>query len=216
MSTIPNHVNSNFQIAHFLIGACHTPDGAYAVLCGLREGREMALAQVKASDIRTKAKEIRAKQKLSSGDEAERLEAEADLEEINSNKKFALRNIEAAKTELDFIELCITTLNPFRKYAELPDEEAHQKSQHEEWRLELIRRAENYLLTSGSIPAEHYGAMRLHPDYIAVISPCIQAMLTTIAQSGGREQLLHTVALPDVNNPLVLIGKNDAIRISSK
>ena len=34
--------NTNFQIVYFLVGSCHTPDGAYALLCELREERLLA------------------------------------------------------------------------------------------------------------------------------------------------------------------------------
>ena len=193
MHAIPNHVNSNFQILYFLIGSCHTVDGAYALLCNLREGREMALSQIKASELREKAKIVRAERLRQSADEADQLEGEADLAEIEAHKENSKRCIAAATSELDFINKCINRLQPHRKFQGLRDDEAHQAAQREEWKLELIRRAENHLLTSGTLPADQYDTMRQHPDYLTDISPCIQGMLKALAIQGGRETLLHQV-----------------------
>lgn len=189
MHAIPNHVNSNFQILHFLAGSCHTPDGAYALLCNLKEGREMALAQLRAAELRVRAKFSKAKALQSSGNEWERLEADADVAEIEDNQKFSQRNIDAAQKELDFIKQCMNKLEPHRKYANLADEDAHQASQQEEWKLELMHRAENYLACTGSVPPEHFVTMRMHPEFKE-----IEARIQTLAnalKTGSQFQLLN-------------------------
>lgn len=153
----------------------------------------MALAQLRSAGLKQQAKMVRAKRAMQSDDEAVRLEGEADLAEIEDNLTFSQRNIDAAQKELEFINQCIERIQPHRAHAHLTDDEAHQAAQHEEWKRELIKRAENYLLTSGTLPADHYDTMRMHPDFVEAISPCIQGMLETMAKPGGREQLLHTV-----------------------
>jgi hypothetical protein len=169
-----NRRNHNFQIENFLVGSCHTADGAYALLCDLKEDRKDALAQVEVSSLRTKAKIVRAEKQLASEDEATRLEAKADLEEIKAHEETLLRNIEAAKSELKFIEECIEKIQPYRKFAHLPDPEAHEAAQHDEWRYELEYRAINFLLTAGTIPHDHFASMRQHPDFHEHILPAIE------------------------------------------
>jgi hypothetical protein len=177
--------NHDFQIAHFLVGACHTPDGAYAMLCDLKEEREQAIANYHVNQLRTEAKEIRAKKLMESDDEADRKEGAADLLEIENGRAFGKVLYDAAVAELKFIEDCIARIQPFRKYAHLPDLEAHEAMQAEEWKLELMHRAENFLLTIGHIPTDQFATMRMHPAFASEIWPSIQEMGKLL--SGGPE-----------------------------
>lgn len=184
-----NRQNHDFQILHFLVGACHTADGAYALLCDLRDDRADALKQAEAGRLREQAKIVRAKRLLASDDEAERLEGEADLAEIEGHAETLAKNFAAAKAELAFIEDCITRLQPYRQYAHLPDAEAHEACQREEWRLELEARAQNFLLTAGTIPADHFATMRQHPDFASRILPAIHQTKALMAE-GKADALL--------------------------
>jgi hypothetical protein len=170
--------NHDFQIAHFLAGKCQTPDGAYAMLCDLKEEREAAIAHYHVSQKRTQAKELRAQQlyqtTLRTGDDPTRLEAQADLEEIENGRKTGRILYEAAVDELNFIKNCIELIQPHRKWAHLSDPEAHEAAQREEWGLELIERAENYLFCTNTIPADELSTMRSHPDFAEVILPAIK------------------------------------------
>jgi len=168
-----NRVNHNFQIAYFLAGSFHTPDGAYAQMCDLEDDRAVALDTVEVSVLRTKAKRIRLERELSDVDEAVRLEAQASLLELDTQLAFSQKNIDAARAELQFIRDCKARLEPHRLYAHLPLPEAHQAAQAEEWKLELIRRAENCMLTTGTIATDHYATMRLHPEFGTAIQPAI-------------------------------------------
>jgi hypothetical protein len=168
--------NTNFQIRYFLAGMCHTPDGAYAVLCDLLEDRELAVKTHRASLLKTEASRLRAKRLLESDDEIVRLDGEAALAEIESVRALSDSCYAAALDEVDYIKCCMEELQPLRKYAYLPDAQAHEISQAEEWRLELIHRAENYLVTSGTIPADHLATMRAHPDFHESIAPAIEAL----------------------------------------
>lgn len=200
MNAKNNRNNHDFQILHFLVGSCHTPDGAYALLCDLRDDRADALKQVEAARLREQAKIVRAERRIASDDEAERLEGQADLAEIEGHAETLAKNIAAAKAELAFIEDCVRRVQPYRRYAHLPDAEAHQACQREEWRLELEARAQNYLLTSGTIPADHFATMRQHPDFAAAIWPTIQH--TKALMADGKAE--HLLTAPRPLEPLLI------------
>ncbi len=186
-----NRLNSDFQILHFLVGSCHTPDGAYALLCDLRDDRADALKGCRAAQLREQAKRIRAQRKIESDDEADALDGRADLAEIEASSETVAKNIAAAEEELRFIETCISKLQPFRQFKTLPDPQAHQAAQTEEWKLELIHRAENCLLTYGNIPPDQFVTMRMHPAFHVEIWPAINRIRQLAATEQGRVQLLN-------------------------
>jgi hypothetical protein len=188
-----NRVNKNFQIAYFLAGSCHTPDGAYSLLKDLQEDREMAFAQLESSDLRIQAKIVKAKHDIEHGQEWEQLEAKAELAEIENNKKFSERNIEAAKQELDFINKCLEKIQPYRRFSHLTDPEAHEAAQHDEWKFELMNRAENYLLTTGSIPTDHFITMRQHPAFIDEILPAIENTKQLMLSNHDKKLLIQSL-----------------------
>jgi len=165
--------NHDFQIAYFLAGSCHTPDGAYALLQGLKEDREAAIKNYAVQELKNKAKIIRA-EKLLKGTEDEKLDGQADLLEIENNKASGQILFDAAKDEFDFIVKCIGIVQEHRQYKHLPDAEAYEAAQKEEWKFELMKRAENAILTTGGIPTDHYDTMRMHPEFITEILPKIE------------------------------------------
>ncbi|MGB9729816.1 MAG: hypothetical protein ACPL1B_08115 [Thermoprotei archaeon] len=186
--------NSNFQIVYFLIGSCHTPDAAYSLLCDLREERQMAIDNYKVQQLKNQAKRIRAERLLQSKDEAKRLEGQAKLMELENNEKYGKVLYEAAVNELDFINKCIEKIQPLRKYKDLPDIEAHEAAQYEEWKLELIRRAENYLLTTGTIPPDQFDTMRMHPAFKKEILPKIKEMVEMLKTPDGQLKLQERIS----------------------
>ena len=197
---VKNHKkNTNFQITHFLAGKCHTPDGAFSMLCNLKEEREAVLLHYECSQLKEQAKKIRAERLVNSKDEADILDGEADLLEIKNNHKTGLVLLEAAQDELEHINKCLVAIQPLRQYKDLPDLKAHEAAQQEEWKLELIHRAENYMLTSGSIPADHFVTMRMHPDFKQGILPRITEM---------------TLVLKDPTKSLeFLLGEKDSFKL---
>jgi hypothetical protein len=199
-----NRVNKNFQIAYFLAGSCHTIDGAYALLKDLQEDREMAIAQLRSSSLKEQSKIVKAKHIIKNGEEWERLEAQADLAEIEDNKKFSDKNIEAAKKELDFIIKCIEKIQPHRAFAHLPDDEAHEAAQFDEWKFELISRAENYLLTTGSIPTDHFVTMRQHPAFIDEILPVIERTKQAILTNTDKQLLINNLNSQRIDIPKLI------------
>lgn len=204
MNAKTNRVNHDFQIAYFLVGSCHTPDGAYALLCDLRDDRDMALKSIKAAGLRQEAKIIRANRLISSNDEADQLEGKADLAEMEAYAEMTDKNIAAAQAELAFIDECIEKVQPMREFSHLPDPEAHEAAQHKEWKLELIHRAENHLLTTGTVPAEEFNTMRMHPAFLTDIAPAIRDISQLLKHEGGMEQLMIACAKKDFDLPLLL------------
>lgn len=164
-------LNSDFQIAHFLVGSCHTADGAYALLCDLRDERQQAIAAYHVGCKRNTARLIAASRW--SFLKSTRLERQADTEELQNAVAQSAALYQIALTELAFIELCAAKLQPYRQYGHLSDQLAHQAAQEEEWVQELIRRGENSLLASGGIPSDQFSAMRLHPQFAAKILPAL-------------------------------------------
>lgn len=170
--------NSKFQYLYFVLGECHTPDEAYRVMQEQLDDREGALAAADAVFLRLRAKRLRVEGVLEDPDtdEPTRLEAEADLVEIVNGEAAHRRAYAEAARERDFLCKLIDEIAPLRRYRDLPDHEARQACQREEWAHKLIVRAENYLATVGTIPADHFGAMRMHPDFPTRILPRIAAV----------------------------------------
>jgi len=193
--------NHNFQIAYFLAGACHTADGAYALLQGLKEERLVAIKNYSVQELKDKAKIIRAN-KLLDGTEDEKLDGEAELLEIENNKESGKVLYNAALDEMAFIEKCIAVVQPLRQYKDLPDSEAYEEAQREEWKLELIKRAENSILTTGTIPTDHYDTMRMHPDFITEILPSISNTLELTKTKTPTE--MAKLLTPNFNFPKLL------------
>lgn len=199
-----NRQNHDFQIAYFLAGSCHTPDAAYALMCDLREDRDNAIKSYEASKLREQAKIIRAKRLMESNDEADRLDGEADIVEIDAMAETVARNLAAAIAERTTIDKCMAVLEPLRRYAHLTLPEANEAAQNEEWKLELIRRAEDFMITTGTIPTDHFSTMRMHPAFKTDILPAmdrIQALMKT----GDRTALLESeLTKPQFNVPELL------------
>lgn len=199
-----NRVNKNFQIAYFLAGSCHTPDGAYSLLKDLQEDREMALGQLESCELRQQAKIVKAQRMIDSGEPELVLEGQADLAEIKNSEIFSKRNIKAAYEELDFINKCIDKIQPHRCFKNLPDPEAHEAAQYNEWKMELIDRAENYLLTVGTIPTDHFTTMRQHPAFATEILPAINYARKLITTSPDNETVLNLLTKDRYDIPKLL------------
>lgn len=211
MNSKNNRVNHDFQIAYFLAGSCHTPDGAYSLLRDLREDRMLAIENYRANCLRQDARRLEARAKLRSWRRAKRLEGEADLLQLASDEVLGRRNYKAALAEVAFIDKCIERLAPLRKFASLPDPEAHEAAQREEWKLELIHRAENYLLTTGSIAPDHFATMRLHPGFKSEILPAIDEIRRLMATAKGRDKLAEKLTASKFGFNDLLEFKSDDI-----
>lgn len=200
-----NRLNHDFQIAYFIAGSCQTPDAAFSILCDLEEDRSNALNSFGAHSKRDQAKIKRSEAKIAElktqvcanefdreAIEADILDAEADIEEMRALAGTTQRNYDAALAELAFIQKCKEALQPLRKFAHLPDAEAHEAAQHEEWKLQLIHTAENHLLAGHAIPPDHFATMRMHPSFTSEILPGVDRLteVLTAARSTGNGMLI--------------------------
>ena len=186
--------NHDFTILANIVGSCHTADAAHALLCDLREDRQSAVDSYDVQLLRDKAKIIRADRLLASDDESDQIEGKATLLELANNRRAGEVLLAAAHDEIAFIDKCIAEIQPKRKYAHLTDAESVEACQQEEWRLELISRAENSLLTMGTIPVDQFETMRQHPDFAAGILPRIVEIQGLLASPNGAQQLRSQIA----------------------
>jgi hypothetical protein len=217
MTTTPHRSRSNFQLQHFLAGSAHTPDGAwlklYAELVELKKTKAMEGAQHlrrEALDKRLDAINKRilgleghlATLRANGAEEwqlniaeseipyAERLLLQAEVEETEAGRPIWEMNQIALSDEIAAIEALMRDLEPLRKYKHLPVLEAGEMVQQEEWKLELMRRAENYLITQGTIPHDQLDAMRLHPEFKTALVPHIQLYAQSVSIAGGAAETL--------------------------
>ncbi len=176
-----NWRNSRFQVRYFLVGKCHTLDAAYHMAVELHEERDVTIRSCAAAELRIQAKAARAQAVLSRfwSSKSARLEAEADLAEIEAGRGQAQKCYAEALREREYLDEIIEELrdHPARTHRNLPDHEAFQACQQEEWRLELIHRAETFLFTASTIPQDHYSTMMSHPEYKVAIAPVIDRIV---------------------------------------
>lgn len=206
-----NRQNTNFQILNFIAGSCHTPDAAYFALLNLLQEREQAVDGLPVTELRFKAKEIEIKRKLASKDEVERLMGEAEALQFENDKKVHYKLAESARAELQFIQNCIARLQPYRKYSHLSDVEASEAYQAEEWGLELKRRAENFLITTGTIPHDHFNTMRLHPAFEQELMPHIENIHKALQSPEGASKLLKLAAQENTLPKLLGLAEPEAL-----
>jgi hypothetical protein len=200
--------NSRFQVLYFLVGKTHTPDEAYRVLCELREERQLALNNAQVADKRAQAKLVEAKRIVSSTlmrmfSKGKVLKAEADILEIELMKSHGQDCIDEAERELDFLTMLIKRVRPHCKHKDLPDHEAHQLAQQEEWKYELLTRAENFIGAQGYIPADHFATMRLHPEWESEIAPYV----TNLIQARKENKAIAAVKKP-MDSLLIEVAKD--------
>jgi hypothetical protein len=190
MNASNNRANHDFQILHFLVGSCFTSDGAYALLKDLEEEKLYSVSTLRNRDLMLKKNYIKIQKLLNSEDELDRIDGEILKNETENTKEMEDRCANAAIKELEFIQLCIERIQPHRKYAHLPDAEAHEATQRDEWKFEFIHRAENCLLTTGAIATDQFGAMRQHPDFATEILPAIENTKQLMLQNVPAEEIL--------------------------
>ena len=190
--------NSQFQYVYFIAGKAHTADEAYRLLKDQLEERETAIALEEANALRREEKRFNASRSDS------KYQITAELLELDAAEKTLLLCREEAVRERDFLLKMIEVIQPYRRYSHLPDHEAYQACQQEEWMLELMFRAENQLLQNGTISADLWEAMRLHPNFTSQILPHINQV-----QSTGQKQLLGA---PAFKKPLAALLPNPEAR----
>lgn len=185
MNAKPHRNNSDFQLRYFLAGSCHTADGAYVLLYGQKIDMEAKVKHQVAQQLRREAKLAEIDEILAdeTSTKAQRLNAQADKAEIESSLYIWEMNRKAAEQELDTIKKLMVELEPYRKYGHLDILEASEASQREEWLGELKTRAENFLLTQGTIPHDQLETMRCHPDFENSIVPYVEDLLLQMSSA---------------------------------
>lgn len=198
MNSKPHRNNCDFQLKHFMAGSCHTPDGAWALLYDQKIDIAVKIEHSKSQDLKRRAKIMKAQAVLDdpNASEPDKMIAEGDILECNSVIESAYNNLKAAEHEYDYICKLMDELEPQRKYRHLPLLEANEAMQRDEWLGELKTRAENFLLTSGTIPHDHLNTMRCHPDFEAQIVPHIEMITTRVINSNGDRTKVLTNMKP--------------------
>lgn len=215
MHAKPHRQNSDFQLRHFLVGDCKTPDGAYVLMYGQQTDMQDKLRHAEVQLKRREAKLAKCQYVIDNPKSLthEVMEAEADKMEAEADIPTWTMNHEAAKAELDTIQKLMLELRPKCRHAHLPILEMAEACQQEEWLLELKCRAENYLLTQGYIPADHFQTMRMHPQFKEEIVPHLHTLRTKMDRIGkgadygigappGPESL--AALMIELNKPLLL------------
>ncbi len=213
MNSKPHRNNSDFQLRHFLAGDCKTPDGAWALMYSQKIDMESKIRHSDSQRMRRDAKIAAAEEIIAdpASKRSERLDAQADILETQADVTTWELNLQAAKNELATIEGIMAELEPLRKYAHLPILEASEACQREEWLLELMGRAETFLVSQGTIPWDHLNTMSCHPDFKSHIVPHINQLTASIRAltSAGDGLLLLTqgTVLPEVTAGQLLLRK---------
>jgi hypothetical protein len=202
MNSKPHRTNSDFQLKYFLVGSCHTADAAWTLLYGQKIDMEGKIRFAKVAELRRDAKRLAALEILSSKSttDSARMNAEADIHEVESEKIVSDLNLKAAIDELNCINTLMAELEPHRKYAHLSLFEANEACQREEWLEELKTRAENFLVSQGAIPCDQLSTMRTHPDFETMLVPFIQETVLKIQTNEKGIGLLK-------QNKMLLIGE---------
>lgn len=130
--------------------------------------------------------------------------AQADKVEQEADVPTWEMNLRGAKQELEDIVKIMEELKPQCKYADLEILEQSEASQQEEWLLELMKRAENFFLSMGSIPHDHLQTMRSHPEFEEKLVPYIAKIHEKVSLAFGPQGGGMVQALSNVSKPLLL------------
>ena len=204
MTTIskPHRANDDFQLQHFLAGNRKTPDGAYALLYSLKIDIEHKLVVAESQRLEREAN-IEEQEHIQSSAEHpwEKKRAQAEILKLKAAIPTWEMNVQGAQAELATIQRLMDELEPQRKYAHLPLLEANEASQQEEWKLELMERSENQMLSRAiGIDWDVMEVMRSHPEFKTEMLPRLSEFITKLDR-------LQTARLQRSDNSLQLIEK---------
>lgn len=160
-------MNSDFQNAYFVVASAHTYDEAYRRAKQQLENRLLALESTDREES-FHALVQRSQQSL----------------DLSLSERVMLDCYQATQHEAEFLLELIERLEPFRRYAHLPDWESHQLAQRDEWCIEFAHRIENYLMGEGRVPANELASMRQHPDWDKVLRPRFEALAVANDEDG--------------------------------
>lgn len=206
--------NTDFQIKSFIEGACHTPDAKWFTLFEQAEERRRVVRQneIKAKLHAREAANLEASFKKLNEDQTMWSDEDYQIEikwlEYCDQKPASERMIAAARAELAFIErqmdsLVAETIYVKRYLAgQMSFDQAAQAAQPEEWKRELIFRAQNFLATQGRIPHDHYAAMRRHPEFKQAILPELEKV-RGLMLTNDRKAFMELVSTPSIGETTI-------------
>jgi hypothetical protein len=180
--------NSDFQWAHFI--EAYTPDEKYRVLKQQLRERQKALALATAGKMREEMRRSDLKALVNARNDKMAKEAMAELLTLDAETMEVDDCIAACKHEIETIEKLLAEIEPKRKFAHLPDEEAFQACQEAEWVAKLLARAEDMLESQGFISWDHLRTMKSHPQWATRIQPAIQMKREELYTSHYRRAAL--------------------------
>lgn len=202
MNSKPHRQNSSFQLRYFLAGDCKTPDGAWSLMYGQKIDMESKLRYAESQRLRRESKIALAQEIIDDpkSTKGQILGAQADIAEQEAEIPVWEMNLKAAKMEFDDIERLMAELEPLRKYGHLDILEATEAAQRDEWLEELKCRAENFLVTQGTIPHDHLNTMRCHPDFRTHLVPHISNLMVSISKSNPMQvlNLIDGLTMPQI------------------
>lgn len=169
--------NSAFQTLAFVVARCHTADEAFKKVMLAADDRKRSLEKSQTSCMRMEARLEKAKYDMENAENSwERKEAEASVVDIENDLEYTKKLAAGARTELAFLRNLLDRIDPYRKYKHMGDD-GFEAAQREEWLYEFIRRAQNSIWATGTIPPTQLDAMRSHPDFNTAIYPTIESLL---------------------------------------
>ena len=203
MITYPHIRNTTFQLKHFVASEAATPDGAWLALYGELKEVEKNIDALRANELKLKSLKLRLENlrlreevlrnhensqqnkrdailaKLDTV-EPDILLLEAELIENEANRYIWEQCLQGYKNEVVKLKEMMDELKPQMKYPDLSPLELAEVIQQEEWKHHLIRLAENYIISSGTIPFDQLQAMRLHPEFSTAIYPAVKNVLVSL------------------------------------
>jgi hypothetical protein len=168
--------HSRYQVVYQILGNCHTIDEAYRILCELEEDREFSINISKAESERSQAKIIGNKAILDTEKhsainnslmfetEGNKHLANAFIQETIARTPIAQACLDECRRELSFIRDLKRLINPYRKYKDYLEHEAHQLCQAEEYYYDLLWKAYNYMCAMQGLTADHWMLIKMHPS----------------------------------------------------
>lgn len=190
--------NTLFDLANFVSGEAHTPDGKTVLLKGQLLLLQERMDLCKIEKIRRARTRLRLQQPVT---EFQNVDSDLDLMALDATQLVFDLNMEALANEITDIEKLIEELKPFCTLNHLPFLEAQELIQGEEWKCELIERAKNYCQTLGYIPPDQLKAMKQHPDFSKEILPKVLSMAKTLkSQESNSTAYLFWVELEAIKS----------------
>jgi hypothetical protein len=175
--------NSNFHILTQMVGTRNTPDEAYRVLAFELEEQEHALSLEEANQLLRQQQRKELTRAAKSWWPFKRVKATAALMKLTGDECRVEGAAVRAEQEVAFIKQLMTEIAPHRRYSHLPDDEAFQACQAEEWAAEHLKRATRFLVCDHKIPENYLEAMTVHPWWESYLMPRI-AELNGLHQAG--------------------------------